>query len=255
MLTRLARERIYLILFLLAVSGVLLYVFLHDDFLYQLLFRLRESWAERAELREQILTLGILAPLLFVLLQVLQVLLSPLPGQFIGGLGGYLFGVWTGLLFSLIGLTIGSALAFGVGRLLDDVVVARFHGSKVYRQFNKLVNKGDFVIPFILFIFPGFPKDSLSYLLGCSAMPFRVFIFISLIGRIPGTLMLSLVGAEVLEGDFWAMALLVLISAAIFLPCYLFRKRLLDRLGKPKPRKIDATLNAVDHSFSGNDNG
>ena len=54
----------------------------------------------------------------YVLLQCMQVIIAPIPGELTGFVGGLLFGVWEGTLLSTIGLTIGSLVAFAIGRLL-----------------------------------------------------------------------------------------------------------------------------------------
>ena len=196
----------------------------------QLLFDLKDLMANIDQLREQILSYGPLAPVLYIILQILQVILAPIPGEASGFLGGYLFGGFWAFVYSTIGLSIGSGLAFGFARLMGDSFRHRFHQSRVYQRFNKLLYKNAFVVPFILFLFPGFPKDSLSYILGLSLMPWRVFLFIAVIGRMPGTLLLSYQGAQVYEKDYLALAILLLVSAAISLPFYLYRRRILNWL-------------------------
>ncbi|MEJ2033842.1 MAG: VTT domain-containing protein [Deltaproteobacteria bacterium] len=141
---------------------------------------------------------------------------------------------------------------FGISSLFGKAVQARLAHTSGYRRFNHLVAKGDFVIPFLLFLLPGFPKDSLSYLLGLSRMPWRVFLFIAAIGRIPGTLMLSLQGAQVFERDFFTLFLLLVGSLLFFLPFYLNRHRLvawLERLGRRRQGSEVITTS----SFSGPD--
>jgi uncharacterized membrane protein YdjX (TVP38/TMEM64 family) len=180
--------------------------------------------------REAILSHGYLAPLMFMTLQALQVLFAPVPGEATGILGGYLFGAWTSFIYSSIALTVGSALAFIIGHLFADAFRARFSKTRIYRKFNHLVFKGDFVIPFVLFLFPGFPKDSLSYLLGLSTMPFKVFIFIATIARMPGTLVLSFEGAHVYEGNYLNLLILLIFSVIITIPCIVYRRRILKKL-------------------------
>ena len=86
------------------------------------------------------------------------------------------------------------------------------------------------MIPFVLFLFPGFPKDSLSYLLGLSTMPFKVFIFIASIARMPGTIVLSFEGAHVYEGNYLELLLLLTFSAIVALPCIFYRRQILEKL-------------------------
>ena len=221
------RHILYLLLFLVAVVGLVVYTWQHNEVLYTLLFHLQNSMVKGEEYRQAILGYGFLAPLLFVGLQVLQVIFAPIPGEASGAFGGYLFGAGIGFVYSTIGLTIGSWIAFAIGRLLSDLIRKRLEHAKIYKKFNHLVEKGDFAIPFILFLIPGFPKDSLSYMLGMSHMPLPVFLFVAAVGRMPGTLLLSFQGAQVYEKDYWSLALLLLISLAVSLPCYLYRRRIL----------------------------
>ncbi len=223
------------ILILLSLAGGIICIFVYsriwnDTLLYNLLFHLKKSMVAGARLREEILAYGAMAPLLFIILQLLQVLFAPIPGEASGFLGGYLFGAWPGFLYSSIGLTLGSVLAFGIGRLLGDALITRFRKRQVYRKFNHIVRKSDFAIPFVLFLLPGFPKDALSYLLGLSSMPLRIFIFIACVARMPGTLMLSFQGAQVYQGNFLQLLVLLVSSAAVALPCIFYRKQILARL-------------------------
>ena len=215
---------------LLVVSGLILHFFWGESLLSQALFHLEDVMHDGTKARETILSYGYLAPLIFMILQILQVVFAPVPGEATGILGGYLFGAWPSFIYSSIALAVGSALAFIIGHLFADAFRSRFSKTKIYRKFNHLVFKGDFVIPFILFLFPGFPKDSLAYLLGLSTMPFKVFIFIASIARMPGTLVLSFEGAQVYEGNYLELLLLLIFSAIVALPCILYRRQILEKL-------------------------
>lgn len=48
----------------------------------------------RDELIASVKSWGIFAPLLFILLQVLQTVVAPIPGQVVGSIGGFIFGPW-----------------------------------------------------------------------------------------------------------------------------------------------------------------
>jgi uncharacterized membrane protein YdjX (TVP38/TMEM64 family) len=185
-------------------------------------------------LRKKFLHAGRLAPLLFVGLQMLQILFAPMPGEATGLLGGYLFGFWQGFILSTIGLALGSWLAFIIGRFFGDLIGERLRRTEAYAQFDGLVHKGDFVIPFLLFLIPGFPKDMLSYILGLSRMPLPVFMFISAVGRIPGTMLLSIQGTNVYQRNFGQFVLVSLLALLIFGPTYYFRKRLLRHFDQAK---------------------
>jgi uncharacterized membrane protein YdjX (TVP38/TMEM64 family) len=226
------RKFIWLTLFLVICgAAIALFVLPRQSQLSAIFFDFKETISHLNTLRDTIGDFGPLAPLVFVFLQVLQVVAAPLPGEATGAAGGYLFGWSIGFLLSTIGLTIGSCLAFGIGHYFRNIVITRLQGTKVYNRFNHLVCKSDFVLPFLLFLIPGFPKDILCYMMGLSIMPFRVFLFVSTIGRLPGTLMLSFQGAQVYQGQYGSFFILLVVSMAIALPCYLFRKQILITLG------------------------
>ena len=223
------RQTVLAIIVLLAL-GSLLFFLNHDDLIFRMTGHLRDIKAQSDVLREEILSHGAYAPVFFIAVQIFQVIFAPIPGEASGLVGGYLFGTWPCFVYSSIGLSIGSAIAFGGGRLLGSFFTERFRHREIYKRFNHLVSRGDYLIPFILFIFPGFPKDSLSYLLGMSAMPFPVFMFITTVGRMPGTLLLSANGAEAYNGDYTRLAILVIFSGLIVIPPMIYRHKMLEAL-------------------------
>ena len=227
-MTRFLKSRIfYLLLILAGIGAVIFYAHQQDNLFGKALSYLQNSRQQGEQIREAILAKGIFAPLIFIALQILQVVFAPIPGEASGILGGYLFGALPAFVYSSIGLTIGSWLAFMVGRLLSDLVRRQLEHTAIYKRFNHLVSKGDFMIPFILFLLPGFPKDSLAYLLGMSHMPLPVFLFITAVGRIPGTLLLSFQGADIYQGNYLKFVILLGISALIAIPYAFYHHRIL----------------------------
>ena len=138
---------------------------------------------------------GSLAPAAFICLQTLQVVLAPIPGEFTGAVGGFIFGGLPTVLYSTIGLTVGSALAFYGARIVGQPLVKLVVPPRAMERFRFLTKRRGTFIAFILFIIPGFPKDILSYILGLSPMGFLPFIAVCTLGRIPGTVLLSFSGS------------------------------------------------------------
>lgn len=189
--------------------------------------------SNQEKMRSFVVSFGPLAPLAFIGLQIMQVIISPIPGEATGFIGGYLFGTVKGFIYSTIGLTLGSWLAFSISRLFAPFVARRLGTAKIYNKFNFIVEHQGIIIAFIFFLLPGFPKDYLCYLLGLSLMPTSVFLTISAVGRMPGTLMLALQGSKVFSQEYATFLILLGISLAIGIPLYLFREktyRLVQRL-------------------------
>jgi uncharacterized membrane protein YdjX (TVP38/TMEM64 family) len=182
--------------------------------------------SDREKIRDFVASFGPLAPLAFVGLQIMQVVISPIPGEATGFIGGYLFGAVKGFIYSTIGLTLGSWLAFSISRLFTPYVARRLGKTKIYAKFNFIVEHQGVIIAFILFLLPGFPKDYLCYLLGLSLMPTSVFLVIAAVGRIPGTLMLVLQGSKVFDQEYAIFFILLGIALAAVIFSYMAREKI-----------------------------
>ncbi len=197
---------------------------------YNLLF-------DRWRLKEVIASFGPYSPLAYILIQVLQVIVAPIPGGAIEFMGGYLFGVNAGFLYSMIGLIIGSWAAFGLARIFERWVVEKFVSAQTRKRFDYLVGHEGVIFSFFLFLIPGFPKDALCYLLGLTPMHVGIFLIISTIGRMPGTLMACLQGGKAFDHQYRATLILLGISAVVILCFYVYHEEIhqfLKRLGKVK---------------------
>jgi uncharacterized membrane protein YdjX (TVP38/TMEM64 family) len=129
-----------------------------------------------------------------IFLQVLQVVVAPIPGEITGLLGGFLYGPILGTIISTIGLTIGSYMAFALSRILGRPFVEKFVPEPALKRFDYLLHqKGAFLV-FLLFLIPGIPKDYLCYILGLGHLSTLEFIAIGGLGRLFGTILLSFGG-------------------------------------------------------------
>ena len=192
--------------------------------IYQVLVRL---YVDKIYLKRMLREWGVLAPVIFIALQALQVIMSPIPGEATGILGGYLFGQWLGLLYSTIGLTLGSVAAFGIGRWLGAHYVKNLVSAETWNRLGFIVEAEGAVLCFIVYLIPGLPKDIVCYLFGISPMPLWVFALVSGLGRIPGTWVLSAQGAHTAAGDYMQAILVTAVAVAAALPLYYYRHRIM----------------------------
>lgn len=174
--------------------------------------------------------LGPYSPAVFVLLQVLQVVAAPFPGELTGVAGGYVYGEAIGFLLSTIGLSLGSWIAFELASILGRPFVERFVKRDVLEKFNFLTTNTGVAICFVLFLFPGFPKDYLCYLLGLSRMKLSTFLIVSIIGRIPGTYLLTMQGATIRNEQYHVFVLIAVATIVILGVAYFYRNQLFDWL-------------------------
>ena len=163
------------------------------------------------------------APVVFISVQILQVLFAPIPGEATGFIGGYLFGVIKGFVFSSIGLSVGSWINFLIGRVLGKRYVRKLIPDKHLNRFDTFVKRQGIIVLFILFIFPGFPKDYLCLFLGLSTLPLKVFLVMATLGRMPGTFLLSMQGAFLYERMYGLFGVVLAICVVIAVIGYRYR--------------------------------
>lgn len=185
-----------------------------------------DIFTEREQIKAFVTSFGTGAPAVFILIQILQVLLAPFPGEATGFIGGFLFGATKGFLYSSIGLTVGSLINFTIGRFLGKRFVRKLIPPAQLERMDNLVKHQGVIVLFALFVFPGFPKDYLCLFLGLSAIPLKIFIILTTIGRMPGTLMLSLQGSYIFEQSYGWFALIASVCLVLIFLAYRYREGL-----------------------------
>lgn len=180
-------------------------------------------------LKQTVAAWGWLAPVVFMAIQALQVVIAPIPGEVTGPVGGALFGTFWGLVYSTIGLTIGTLACFAIGRRWGEPLVRPFLSEHNWNRMNFILEAEGAILCLILYLIPGFPKDIISYLFGISPMPFWLFAVVSTMGRIPGTWISSYFGAHVAEQQYIYAVVFIAGIAAVCLPLYYYRERIVRR--------------------------
>ncbi len=168
--------------------------------------------SDRDQVAPFLAAFGSAAPLAFMGLQILQVILAPVPGEATGFIGGYLFGAARGFIYSSLALAVGSWINFAIGRYLGKRYVRKWIPAHKLARFDHLVKRQGIIVLLILFLFPGFPKDYLCLFLGATAIPVKAFLTIATFGRMPGTLLLSLQGEFLFEKNYLVLGIVLAVT-------------------------------------------
>lgn len=142
-------------------------------------------FTDQAKLGKFLASCGIFAPVLFVILQAVQVVIPILPGA-VGCVYGVVFwGAVKGFFLNYAGICIGSVWAFLLARHFGQEFVLQITGNKFYEKYSKyLVKENQFEKIFAILIFlPVAPDDFLCYLAGISRIPLKRFTLIILLGK------------------------------------------------------------------------
>jgi uncharacterized membrane protein YdjX (TVP38/TMEM64 family) len=135
--------------------------------------------------------IGIFGPLIFIAIQIIQVLYPVIPGGLTCVIGHVLFGPLMGFVYNTTGIFIGSIAAFLLARKYGQVFVKSFVSDKVYDKYIAYLDRGKIFERFLAtaFILPGFPDDFLCMVAGMSKMSLKKFAWITIITK-PATLYL-----------------------------------------------------------------
>ncbi|MFH1585640.1 MAG: TVP38/TMEM64 family protein [archaeon] len=179
-------------------------------------------------IRDFIGKFGILAPIAFIFLQIIQVVLTPISHYTVSIAGGFIFGTWYGFLYNWIGRVIGTLIAFYLGRKFGRRIIRYFVKSETLKRYDLIFNKGK-VLLFLAYFLPLFPDDEISYLAGFSAMKPKVFIPLMILGHISGSLALAYTGSGLSfkEPLFITISLITFIGGVFFVMYY-------RRISKPQ---------------------
>ncbi len=213
--------------FICLLGGVFAFIsYQYNSWLWTEAVRLYDILHDPHRLKEVISSFGSYSPLIFILIQISQVVLAPIPGGPIEILGGYLFGAKSGFLYSMIGLILGAWLAFSLARIFEKWVVEKFVSPESMKKFDYLIGHEGVILSLLLFLIPCFPKDALCYILGLTPMHLGIFLLISTIGRIPGTLMATLQGAKAFDHQYKTLLILSGISVLVILAFYIYHDKI-----------------------------
>lgn len=170
---------------------------------------------------------------IYIGVQVLQIVISIIPGQAFQFAAGYLYGFFPGLLFSIIGAFIGTMISFYLAKLLGKSAMHLFFGEERMTYFiERLNSKKAYIIVFLLYLIPGLPKDVVSYAAGVSEMNFKAFMAFSMAGRIFGMSGSLLIGALYFHQHYTGMIVIAVIAVIAFVFCIVYRKKINQYLDK-----------------------
>ena len=175
----------------------------------------------------------------FFLLQLISVILAPIPSNLTTVAGGLLFGAWASFLITTLAVILGSVIVFQLSRSLGRPFSERFINGKTWERYDEVIRRKRDVFLFLAFLFPFFPDDLLCIMSGLTNISFRRFLLLVVLGRPWGLLVAAAVGGSVVSIPWWGMALLGVGGLALFLGALRYGDRVeewvIARLNRPKP--------------------
>jgi uncharacterized membrane protein YdjX (TVP38/TMEM64 family) len=142
---------------------------------------------------------GIWGPGLVTMLQFLQVILAFIPGHVLCIASGYVYGFPAGFALNLLTTIAAGQIAFTLARWAGRPLVNRLVPAESVARWDGVAERHGFVFFLTCFLLPVFATDVMNFVAGLSSISGKKFLVASLLGRIPGMIVLSFVGSRGME--------------------------------------------------------
>lgn len=145
------------------------------------------------QVRAELPKYGAFAPLVYIAVYALQIVVAPIPGAALAYTAGYLFGPIAAV-YSMIGILIGSALGFLLARRFGMPLIEKLAPPSWIQHWKNLAAVNSSFTWFLVMLAP--TADVFYFIAGLTRLSFRRFMLIVLLGRTPGIILSSYLGAN-----------------------------------------------------------
>ena len=146
--------------------------------------------------------------LIFLGLRIIQTVTKVIPGSALEIAAGFIFGVWWGFVWCMVGSFLGSVIILWIGKKYGIKVVGLFVDPEKLRVAKENRKNRDFLF-FIMYVLPITPKDVFTWVASVTDDKFGSFLFFSMLARIPSVLMSAWCGASIMTGNYLLALILV----------------------------------------------
>jgi uncharacterized membrane protein YdjX (TVP38/TMEM64 family) len=227
-MTGTARRVASLAALLLTILALASWSYRGQGLVFALVEATRGSGQSLEILREYLARWGAFAPVAYLLLVVVEVLVAPLPGTLLYAPGGALFGGFVGGSLSLAGNVIGAWLACLIARFWGEPVRRALDSPRFAAMLNTLADRALWLI-LLLRMNPLTSSDLVSYAAGLVGVPVWKVVVGTLVGMAPLCYAQAYVADRlfsVMPGSLWiVVAMGVAYAAAIIWLLVGFRAR------------------------------
>jgi uncharacterized membrane protein YdjX (TVP38/TMEM64 family) len=167
---------------------------------------------DRSRLEEFLMMHKVIAPIIFVAIQIIQVVIPIIPGGISTAVGVVVFGPLMGFIYNYVGIVLGSIILFHLGRTYGTNLVHIFVKEKTYNHYMKWIEKGQKKYNWLFFIaivLPVAPDDALVLLSSQTKMTFKFFLFSMFVGK---PLPIYLYSFALVKGGEWLRQFLPMLT-------------------------------------------
>jgi len=182
------------------------------------------------KLRAILQEFGIIAPAVYTVAHIIQVVFMAIPGYAMAVVGGYLFGTVWGTAYTMIGVIVGSTVAFLIARIWGRPLVERMLTEDVLERFDTFTDSAGIPGLFLFVLVPVLPEDVISFVAGLAQFRLSVFVAVMFLGRLPAATVAVMAGdgfagGHYIEGGIWISTLVLACGYT-----YYYRDPIMDRI-------------------------
>ncbi len=159
-----------------------------------------------------------------------------------GVIGGFLFGLWPGVFYSMISIIIGASISFLVVRYALSHMMKNRYGDRL-DGFNKRMQRYGYTYLITLQLLTIVPYFIINTLAALAGVPFFMFLLTTCIGSFPIVLIYAFAGKQLYLIDSWKdilskemLLVLVLLAGLALLPMFI------QKIRAHKDKDSDETL-------------
>lgn len=188
-------------------------------------YNLMYIFSSIANLKYFILSTGRKGKIVYILIQMAQVIFLPIPAGIITLAGVAIWGPFWGAVLDSIGVLLGSYSSFFLGKIFGFRLVSWVTGRATAEKYAKIINdRGKFFL-FYAFLLPFFPDDILCLIAGITTMSFKYFFLVALITRPIGVFCLCYFGGGyIIPFSGWGIYVWIFLAAIILVSIYFLTK-------------------------------
>lgn len=190
---------------------------------------------ETEEVRDWVDGLGVWGPILLISVLAAAMVFAPIPNPPFMIAAGLVWGLFLGVVYSVIGQLIGAAIIFWISRKLGRRFIPRLIGHQGARRVDQLANE---MGPQLIFWWRMMPIsfDFAAYAAGLTAISFRLFILLVFLGSLLPTTVVVAFGDSFNRSWTARAVTAAIVVVAVSVPATIMYFRYRDRL--PAPREM-----------------
>jgi len=225
------------------LSISLLYIMCFCIIGYIILYKLNilYMFSSVSSLKNYIISTGSKGVLIYILIQMLQVVFLPIPASIICIVGSIIYGPWFGALYCSIGVLLGSIISFFIGRIFGYKLVSWIVGEDNTIKYSEIIRtKGIFFLG-LAFLLPMFPDDILCFIAGITRLSTKKFLLITILTRPIGVIFMAIFGGgHIIPFSGWglyAWAIILVVAIAFVIIIMKWQDKIQDFLMKKLLRR------------------